>query len=131
MIPSLAQPPFSCPPDITLDLPVPPSVNRSRKIDWSAVSKVNAWKKHADALILLSRRGGHVPFARRYARFELHIVLSEFHTKVELDNALKTLIDYLRRIEVIENDAPKNMRKITVEWGYAPEGARVTVRPTA
>jgi hypothetical protein len=41
------------------------------------------------------------------------------------------LIDYLRRIEVIQNDSPKYFRKLTVEWGTAPEGCRVTVKACA
>jgi Holliday junction resolvase RusA-like endonuclease len=56
-------------------------------------------------------------------------VLSEHHTKIDLDNGLKALIDYLRRIELIEDDSHKHMRRLVVEWGIAPMGCRVTVRP--
>jgi len=48
---------------------------------------------------------------------------------MDLDNCCKVLIDYLRRIELIANDAPKNMRRLVVEWGEAPEGVRVEVTP--
>jgi hypothetical protein len=32
---------------------------------------------------------------------------------------------------VIEDDGPKFMRRVTVEWGIAPMGCRVVVRPIA
>jgi hypothetical protein len=27
------------------------------------------------------------------------------------------------------NDSPKNLRKLTVEWGFAPAGMQITVTP--
>jgi Holliday junction resolvase RusA-like endonuclease len=62
-------------------------------------------------------------------RFELLIILSENHTRIDLDNGLKALIDYLRKIELIEDDSPKHMRRLVVEFGLAPFGCRVTVKP--
>jgi hypothetical protein len=59
------------------------------------------------------------------------VVLSEHHCKIDLDNGLKALIDYLRRIELIEDDSPKHMRRLVVEFGLAPMGCRVVVRACA
>jgi Holliday junction resolvase RusA-like endonuclease len=126
--PSFADPPFGAPPDITIDLPPPPSVNRTRKIDWRAQAKLKNWMQGADALML---SGPKRIVGKRIDKFELLIVLSKYHTRIDLDNSLKFLIDYLRRIEVIVDDSPKHMRRITVEWGWAPQGSRVTVRPIA
>jgi hypothetical protein len=61
-------------------------------------------------------------------------VLDESKVFIDLDNTLKLLIDYLHAVEIVENDAPKNMRGIVVTWGTtldAPSGCRVTVRPCA
>jgi Holliday junction resolvase RusA-like endonuclease len=115
--------------DVVLDLPPPMSVNRTRRINWSAQPKLRAWKEYADRYVLVAKSKG-MKF-ERIERFEITIILSEDHCELDADNALKNTIDYLRRIEVIANDAKKNMRKITVEWGKAPAGLRVIVRPCA
>lgn len=116
--------------DIVLDLPAPPSVNRTRKIDWSARDVVRAWSNVANAYVLAAKGRAISPLQlTKVSRFELLIVLSAHHTKIDLDNSLKSLIDYLRHIGVIEDDSPKHMRRLTVEYGSAPHGCRVTVRP--
>jgi Holliday junction resolvase RusA-like endonuclease len=121
-------PPFACPPDIVLNLPVPPSINRTRRIDWKHQKRLREWKKLADGFVMLDkRRGLNPPQSEPIERFELRIEINEAITNVDLDNTIKHLIDYLRRIEVIANDAPKNMRKITVEWGSPIRGVRVTI----
>ena|ERR1700679_507028 len=114
--------------DVVLDLPPPVSVNNTRKIDWFGHKKLKAWKEQADRYVMSAKRCDSVRFDR-IPRFELHVILSEDHCNLDADNSLKSTIDYLRRIEVIANDAKKNMRRIVVEWGYAPAGMRVTVRP--
>lgn len=122
--PNVSERPFALACDIVLDLPVPPSVNRTRKVNWAAHAKTKAWISAADKTLLAQgwQRGGII------GRVELRVTLSEAHTGLDLDNALKGLIDYLRRIEVIEDDSKKYLRRLTVEWGTAPEGARVVVR---
>jgi Holliday junction resolvase RusA-like endonuclease len=130
--PSMADAPFHCPPDVVLDLPAPPSVNRTRKIDWKGKKQLTSWGNVADGFVLAAKGRKINPLQlRKIPRFELLITISEHHTKIDLDNGLKALIDYLRRIELIEDDGPKHMRRLTVEWGLAPFGARVTVRPCA
>lgn len=125
-------PPFAVHSDIILDLPAPPSVNKTRKIDWSASRAVKAWQNVANAYVLAAKGRAISPLLlTKVPRFHLLIVVSEHHTKIDLDNGLKALIDYLRRIELIEDDSWKHMRKLTVEWGLAPHGVRVTVRPCA
>jgi len=129
-MPSMTDPPFAVVPDLVLDLPAPPSVNRTRKIDWKGKSQLKAWGNVADAYVLAAKSRERSPLKlRRIERFELHIIVSEHHTKIDLDNGLKALIDYLRRIELIEDDGPKHMRRLTVEWGIALHGCRVFVKP--
>lgn len=128
-LPSYADPPFAVPADIVLDLPAPPSVNKTRRVDWAAVRHVRAWHNVANAYVLAAKGRTNSPLKLvKVARFELLITMSEHHTKIDLDNGLKALIDYLRRIELIEDDSPKHMRRLVVEWGLAPYGCRVTVR---
>ena len=43
LAPSFANPPFACPPDTILDVPLPPSVNRTRKIYWRGHRQHEAW----------------------------------------------------------------------------------------
>jgi Holliday junction resolvase RusA-like endonuclease len=131
-IPSMIDRPFGVPLDIILDLPPPPSVNRTRRMDFSSLRVVNAWKNVANAYVLAAKGRAINPLRlTKISRFELHIIMSEHHSKIDLDNGLKALIDYLRKIELIEDDSPKHMRRIIVEFGTAPMGCRVTVRPIA
>jgi Holliday junction resolvase RusA-like endonuclease len=125
---STAAPPFACS-DIILDLPAPPSVNKTRRVDWAATRCVKAWHNVADAYVLAAKGRQISPLRlEKVPRFELHIVMSEHHSKIDLDNGLKALIDYLRKIELIEDDSPKHMRRLVVEFGLAPHGCRVTVK---
>ncbi len=130
-LPSYADAPFHAPADIILDLPPPPSVNRTRKLDFSSLRLSNAWKNVANAYVLAAKGRRENPLRlTKISRFELHIVMAE-GSKTDLDNGLKILIDYLRKIELIEDDSPKHMRRLVVEFGRAPHGCRVTVRPCA
>jgi Holliday junction resolvase RusA-like endonuclease len=125
-MPSQTDPPS----DIVLDLPAPLSVNKQRRIDWTAEVRNSAWKKIADAFVLMAkRRPGNPLKLNRIPRFEITITFDEAQTGIDLDNGVKGILDFLVLREVIEDDGQKHMRKLTVEWGYAPEGARVTVRP--
>jgi Holliday junction resolvase RusA-like endonuclease len=123
--------PFAPPIDIELDLPAPPSVNLTRRVDWKQRAGHNKWERAADASFLAAKcreyhplRGESIP-----AAFELTVILSERHTKMDLDNCLKSLIDWLRRVDLIIDDSPKYMRRLVVEWGNAPQGCRVILKP--
>lgn len=123
---SYADPPFAIPPDIVLDLPAPPSVNKTRQIDWVGNRFAKKWATKCHPYVLAAKANGLK--LERVRRFELLVTLSEASTKQDLDNGLKTLIDYLRRIELIEDDGPQHMRAIHITWGWAPLGCRVIVR---
>lgn len=134
-IPSFADPPFACPPDIVLDLPAPPSTNRiwmrakagNRAVFTSPEYK--KWKRAADDLIgAMAQMRGVKPIK---GRFEAEIVLSEKHTRIDLDNSVKALMDYCVRCQIVVDDGPKYLRRLVLDWGNAPHGCRVTLRARA
>lgn len=106
----------------TLDLPQPMSVNDTRRINWRAKPRIDAWVRSADALVLSQ---GKLP-QRIGGRYKLTVVLSE-SSRLDCDNALKQPIDYLRRLNLVSNDSPRYLREITIKFGDAPEGCRLTV----
>jgi len=114
--------------ETVLDLPVPPSVNRTRRVDWAGRADVKRWMMRADELIYAFKQPCG-PADMLEGQFEATIILSEAHTKMDADNAIKAVIDYARRLELVKDDSPKFMRKITVEWGHAPHGCRLILRP--
>lgn len=131
-IPSMTDPPFAVAPDVVIDLPVPPSVNRTRKINWAHKRKVDAWVNVCNAFVLQQKVRKISPLRlTKIPRFELLVTLSEEHTRIDLDAGIKALIDYLRRIEAVEDDSQKHMRRFTFEWGNAPFGCRVTIKACA
>lgn len=124
--------PFLLPAEIALDLPPPLSVNRLRKIDWSAEVRNEAWKRGADSYVYMAKRDALNPLKlTRIPRFEVSLVFDESQTEIDLDNGVKGIVDYLCHIGLIEDDGPKHMRRLVVEWGEAPTGCRVTIRPLA
>jgi Holliday junction resolvase RusA-like endonuclease len=123
--------PFGCPPDVVLDIPLPPSVNRTRRIDPAAAREVERWKKQADMLLMASGQFRATTGIELPERFELQIILCEKKCRQDLDNSIKAAIDYLRRIELIRNDDKRYLRRLTVTWGEAPAGCRLVLRGCA
>jgi len=125
-IPSMADAPFHCPPDIVLDLPPPVSTNRlwrsykpqSRMV----VTKSPAykqWIKAADDMLLeLGQLRGIKPIT---GHFSVLIVLKK--SSLDLDNNAKGILDFLQSRNFILDD--KLCQEITLRWGDAPTGARV------
>lgn len=112
--------------DIVLDLPAPLSVNRTRRIDWKSYPKVKAWIRQADAHFLMQKRKLAPAIKGRY---EIIITLRD-GSAIDADNTAKLLIDTVRRFNLVSDDNPTFMRKVTLEFGEV-EGCRVTVRPLA
>lgn len=128
-LPSMADAPFHCPAEAVLDLPAPLSVNRLRRLDYSACRDARAWVHAADNHVFVAKRRLQNRLQiELIQRFEVEITFDENQTKIDLDNGVKLVIDYLKRIALIVDDSPKHMRKLTVSWGVAPEGTRVLVR---
>lgn len=108
---------------IVLDLPKPLSVNRTRRIDWRAKPAIDRWVKSADALVNEPRAPAETH--QRALRGDYHPTDRE---RDRWDNTPKHVIDYARRLELVDNDDPKRMRRLTIEFGEAPEGCRLTLR---
>lgn len=115
---------------VEIDLPRPISVNRTRRYDWTSRKTLAEWVYEADQLVLAAKRRPSNPLKLEpRQRFELEITFSEKLTHIDLDNGLKLVIDYLARIELIEDDSPRHLRRIVVQWGHAPLGTRVRITP--
>lgn len=109
---------------IVLDLPAPLSVNETRRINWAAKPKIGRWIRAADALVMSQ---GRLP-TPIHGRFQVTLTMP-MDGALDLDNTPKQVIDYLRRLELVDNDNPRHMRRVLLEFGEAPEGCRVVVRP--
>jgi Holliday junction resolvase RusA-like endonuclease len=111
-----------------LDLPPPPSVNRTRRINWASRPAVKRWMMHADGLVTEQRA---MRQSKLTGQFEATVILSEDHSGIDLDNSPKQIIDYARRLGFMVNDDRKHMRRVIIEWGFAPHGCRLILRPIA
>lgn len=127
MIPSAADAPFHAPPDIVLDLPMPISVNRiwrahkSGKGHVSISPEYRRWKNEADALAMSTAQfRGLKPIT---GKFEAKIVVKR--SAGDIDNRGKGVLDWLQSRGVILDD--KHCERITLEWGDAPTGCRVSL----
>lgn len=129
--PSMTDPPFACPPDIVIDLPCPPSVNRIWRANRAGPKKVSLspeyrrWKDQADKMVLAT--GSFRGLKRLNGKFEAHITIKR--VAGDIDNRAKGVLDWLQSRGVVEND--KHCERLTIAWGDAPTGCRVTVRACA
>jgi len=80
---------------IVLDLPIPISVNATRRKDWTTHAAARAWMRAADNALM-----GKLPPAI-IGPFEIHILVSN-KCRNDLDNCAKSVIDYCDRIDLIE-----------------------------
>ena len=110
---------------VVIDLPAPLSVNRTRRINRASLPAIKEWRRQADALFLLQKRklaaGGSIT-----GPFEATITIDPM-SPLDLDNGVKLLIDTARGYGLVPDDSPKYLRKVTVQFGEAPEGARLTL----
>jgi hypothetical protein len=113
---------------IELSLPAPLSVNKTRRINWAAHRKAKAWLRAADALTTAAWAGGRRP-NEILNKFEATIILSDDLTKTDADNSVKMVLDYARYLGLVRDDSPKYMRRVVIEFGDAPEGCRLILRP--
>jgi Holliday junction resolvase RusA-like endonuclease len=125
MIPSQSDAPFHCPNDIVLDLPAPISVNRLWRVSKSSVIKSDVytrWLKTADNMLLeMGQLRGVKPIA---GKFTALIVLKR--SRIDIDNGAKCCLDFLQSRNFIVND--KLCEELTLRWGDAPTGCRVTIK---
>ena len=107
--------------NVTLKLPMPPSVNsiwrhgRNRRTGKPMVYldiKYRQWKTDADKLLLTQKP---LPFIA--GEFVATITLDERKRRGDADNRAKAVLDCLQRAGVIAND--KHCRSVTSQWGEA------------
>lgn len=114
--------------NITIDLPCPPSVNRIWRANRAGPKRVSiskeyeTWKRRADALTLSTGQFRGLKMVK--GPFEAEIILKR--VRGDLDNRTKGVLDWLQSRGVIVDD--KFCERLTVSWGDAPTGCRVTVR---
>jgi Holliday junction resolvase RusA-like endonuclease len=122
----VSRPPFALPPDIVLDLPPPISVNRIWRKTKTGVIKSPAyhrWIARADSMLHeLDQLKGVKPIP---GRFTALIVVKR--SRLDLDNNSKVCLDFLQSRNFIVDD--KLCEELTLRWGEAPTGCRVTVKP--
>jgi Holliday junction resolvase RusA-like endonuclease len=104
----------------TLDLPMPPSVNRIPHRLGNASRQVQTWRRQADKVLLTQ---GRLPNPME-GEFHLVITWDNRYDHYDIDNGIKPLMDYLQHLGLIRNDS--DCRKLTVSFGNALEGCRVT-----
>lgn len=125
--------PFGLPADaieFSLDLPVPPSVNKLRRVDPDGHRLRKSFYRQADLHLMAARGRTNRPLreCKILGPFEATIVISDKLTNIDLDNGVKILIDYAVSREFIIDDGPKYLRRLVVEWGAALNGCRLTLR---
>ena len=128
-IADVSEPPFAVPIVTILDLPLPPSTNRiwARSPGGITLSKdYRIWKENADKFVLFT--GAWWRATKITGRFTAEIVLDANERKRagDLDNRIKATLDWCQSRELIRNDS--DCDALTVCWGEAPTGCRVTLR---
>jgi len=117
--------------EIVFDLPVPPSVNRIWRANRAGPKRVSIspeydrWKKNADALAM--SLGAFKGVRMIVGKFEADIVVKR--CQGDLDNRVKGLLDWAQSRNIILDD--KHCERLTIEWGDAPHGCRLTLRALA
>lgn len=123
--------PFGCPPDIEIDLPYPPSVNRIWRANKAGSKRVSIspeydqWRGAADRLAIAL--GSCKGVRKIMGKFEATIILKR--QAGDLDNRIKGVLDWAQSRELIADD--KHCERLTVEWGEAPYGCRLILRAVA
>ena len=98
---------------ISLDLPIPPSVNRLRRVDWRGQQQLENFKQLADWMISAAFSPGPAPCRKITGPYQLTIAIPE-NRRRDLDNYHKAIIDYLVSREFTPDD--RQLRAFTVRW---------------
>lgn len=113
----------------TIDLPMPPSVNRiwcSRtghkgKPQFYLAPRYATWKRTCDNLALANRK----KWAPVLGPYRITVTFDRSKTRADQDNLIKAVNDWLERAGLITND--NLAEKTAIQWGKAPEGCRVVL----
>ena len=126
---TFVDPPFGCPADIQVHLPMPPSVNRiwrstragqgDRRVSISPEYK--SWKRQADMLAIAM--GALRGIRKIQGPFAATIIIKR--GRGDLDNRIKGVLDWAQSRELVRDD--KDCEKLTIEYGEAPHGCLLTL----
>jgi hypothetical protein len=112
---------------ITLDLPIPPSVNRLRRVDWANHKKRQEYYLRTD-LFLTAHGPRPAPVRTITGAYELRIQIPESLSGIDLDNHCKALIDYLVSREFVPDDSKRYLRRLVIEWGSPTPACHITIK---
>jgi Holliday junction resolvase RusA-like endonuclease len=125
--------PFGLPADsieITLDLPMPTSVNQNWRSGRGRVYRSKAylqWIEQADIAVMAAKQ---YPKRKIVGPFEIQLLLSETAAGLsDGDNRIKAALDWLQSRDVVRNDS--DCRRGSWAWvepSMAPKGCRVILR---
>jgi len=122
--------------EITIDLPMPPSVNRiwrrgRNKATGQIVHHITAvyrkWKQEASAELLRQRVGRRWHTIMSTFKLQLVINRQKLRKNADIDNRTKATLDWAQEVGVIDDD--KRCIEILIKFGEAPLGVRVTFTP--
>lgn len=113
---------------IELQLPTPPSVNKLRRYNFANRPVHKRWIKLCNSYVLASALLRSTQPIK--GQFIAEITLDEQQTTIDdLDNCIKALIDYAKKLELIVDDSRRYMRELHVYWGATQLGCQLVLRP--
>lgn len=134
----LVERPFALPAssvEFTIDLPVPPSVNKLRRITQAGRKKLKKYYADADIHVLKEWRDRHengerfrLPIRKLVGAFEAVISIGDESCKTDADNLAKTILDFAVSRQFVTDDSPKFMRRLIIEYRDDMRGCRLTLR---
>ena len=114
---------------ITLDLPLPPSVNKIRRINWASYADYKRWREDADKCLMLHKQNKQSPIL-----VPCSVLIEIAYDKLiaDPDNILKGLLDYCVSRGFLNDDRKRFLREIILRFTTEPlpEGCRVTLSST-
>ena len=112
---------------ISFDLPIPPSVNRLRRVDWANNRKRQEYYLRSD-LFLTAHGPRPAPVRLIKGAYEIRIQIPESLSGIDLDNHCKVILDYLVSREIVPDDSRRFLRRLVVEWGSPTPACRITIK---
>jgi Holliday junction resolvase RusA-like endonuclease len=127
---SQADPPFACPPDIVISLPMPPTTNNlffnAGRNGRNRTPLYDRWIKEAGWRLASQRP----PQVRGRVSILIEVSDAESADNWDVANREKAAVDLLVTHKIIPGDQKRFVRRITMEWA-AVEGVRITISPCA
>jgi Holliday junction resolvase RusA-like endonuclease len=110
---------------ITLDIPLPPSVNKVRRINWAGYRDYKRWQEDADKTLMLHQQNKQHSIL---APYEITIEVDYSKLQSDLDNIVKALIDYCVSRCFVPDDHKRFLKGFRVRFtDHLPDGCRVTI----